>query len=126
MTEGIVHQRVLDTIELCGIRAFGHHGADPGEKDVAQPFDIDVSFEMDLRAARVSDALADTYDYSVLHTAIVRIVAERSYDLIERLGADVLAAVLADARVRTARVRIAKPNLLAGATPAVILHATRS
>ena len=30
------------TIELRGIRAFGHHGADPGEKIVAQPFDIDV------------------------------------------------------------------------------------
>ena len=27
----------LDTIELRGIRAFGHHGADAGEKVVAQP-----------------------------------------------------------------------------------------
>jgi dihydroneopterin aldolase len=116
----------LDTIELTDIRAFGHHGADPGEKIVAQPFDIDVSFELDLGAARASDALADTYDYSVLHATIVRIVAERSYDLIERLGADILDAMLADARVQTARVRIAKPNLLAGATPAVILHAARS
>jgi dihydroneopterin aldolase len=117
---------VLDKIELTGIRAFGHHGADPGEKIVAQPFDIDVSFELDLSAARASDALADTYDYSVLHATIVRIVAERSYDLIERLGADLLDAILADGRVRTARVRVAKPRLLAGATPAVILHATRA
>ena len=116
----------LDKIELCSIRAFGHHGADPGEKIVAQPFDIDVSFEMDLGAARTSDALADTYDYSKLHTTIVRIVAERSYDLIERLGADLLAAILADARVQSARVRIAKPGILAGATPAVVLHATRA
>jgi dihydroneopterin aldolase len=115
----------LDTIELRGIRAFGHHGADPGEKIVAQPFDIDVAFAMDLSAARASDALADTFDYSVLHATIVRIVAERSYDLIERLGADLLEAILADARVQTAQVRIAKPNLLAGATPAVIVHAAR-
>jgi len=27
-----------DTIELRGIRAWGHHGADAGEQDVAQPF----------------------------------------------------------------------------------------
>ena len=27
----------LDTIELRGIRAFGRHGADAGEKDVPQP-----------------------------------------------------------------------------------------
>ena len=116
----------LDTIELRGIRAFGHHGADPGEKLVAQPFDIDVSLELDLSAARRSDALADTLDYATLHATIVRLVRERSYDLIERLGADLLEAILADARVQRASVRIAKPELLAGATPAVTVHAARA
>ncbi len=117
---------MLDTIELTGIRAFGHHGADPGEKLVAQPFDIDVALEIDLSAARASDALDDTLDYSTLHATIVRLVGERSYDLIERLGADLLDAILADRRVQRARVRIAKPALLAGATPAVVLHAARA
>jgi dihydroneopterin aldolase len=116
----------LDTIELTRIRAFGHHGANPGEKVVAQPFDIDVALALDLSAARRSDALADTLDYSTLHATIVRLVAERSYDLIERLGADLLDAILADPRVQRASVRIAKPELLAGATPAVTLHAERS
>ena len=96
-----------DAIELRGIRAFGHHGADPGEKTTAQPFDIDVSLEIDLSSARASDALGDTLDYSKLHATIVRIVRDTSYDLIERLGADVLAALLADARVTRASVRIA-------------------
>ena len=116
----------MDTIELRGIRAFGHHGADPGEKLVAQPFDIDVTLELDLSAARHSDDLADTLDYSTLHATIVRVVKERSYDLIERLGADVLAAILADARVQQASVRIAKHGLLAGATPAVTVRAARA
>jgi dihydroneopterin aldolase len=115
-----------DTISLSGIRAFGHHGADPGEKSVAQPFDIDVTLEIDLALARKSDGLADTLDYSKLHAAIVRIVREHSYDLLERLGADVLDAMLADPRVLRASVTIAKPKLLAGATPSVTLHATRS
>jgi dihydroneopterin aldolase len=115
----------LDIIELRGIRAFGHHGANPGEKVVAQPFDIDATLELDLSAARRSDALDDTLDYSTLHATIVRIVRERSYDLIERLGSDLLDAILADARVVRATVRIAKPGLLAGATPAVIVHAGR-
>src|SRR3978361_1799789 len=115
----------LDRISLSGIRAFGHHGADPGEKTVAQPFDIDVSFEMDLSAARASDLLADTYDYSKLHTAIVRIVRERSYDLIERIGADGLEGISPHGGGGRATVRIANPNLLAGAPPAVTLHAAR-
>lgn len=115
-----------DSIQLRGIRAFGHHGANPGEKIVAQPFDIDVALELDLSAARASDALDDTFDYSALHTAIVRIVRENSYDLIERLGADVLAVMLADPRVVFATVTVGKPNLLAGATPSVTLHAGRT
>jgi dihydroneopterin aldolase len=115
-----------DTIQVRGIRVFGHHGANPGEKNVAQPFDIDVALELDLTSARTSDALDDTLDYSKLHATIVRIVRDNSYDLLERLGADILAALLADARVQRASVTIAKPNLMAGATPSVTLHAART
>ena len=118
---------MTDTIELTGIRAFGHHGADPGEKLVAQPFDIDVSIEIDLSAARRSDALADTLDYATLHATIVGLVSERSYDLIERLGADLLDAILADPRVQRARVHCERPkSCVAGATPAVVVHAARA
>ncbi len=116
----------FDCVELRGIRAFGHHGANPGEKVIAQPFDIDVTLELDLAQARRSDALADTVDYSTLHATVVRLVRERSYDLIERLGADLLEAALADPRVQRASVRIAKPGLLAGATPAVVVRAARA
>jgi dihydroneopterin aldolase len=114
-----------DSIQISGIVAYGRHGADPGEQDVPQPFDIDLSFELDLSAARRSDALDDTLDYAALHATVVRLVGERSYALIERLGAELLDAILADARVQRATVRIAKPGRLDGATPAVILHASR-
>jgi dihydroneopterin aldolase len=117
---------VTDTIALSGIRAFGRHGANPGEKDVPQPFDIDVSLEVDLSAARRSDALADTIDYGRVHGTIVRIVRERSFDLLERLGQELLDALLADPRVVRAQVRIAKPGLLAGATPSVALGGERA
>ena len=116
---------MTDQIELRGIRVFGRHGANPGEKDVPQPFDIDVALEVDLGNARRSDALADTIDYDALHTAIVRIVRERSYDLLERLGQDVLDAIFADPRIVQASVSIGKPRLLAGATPVVTLRQQR-
>ena len=116
---------MTDSIAITGIRAYGRHGANPGEKDVPQPFDLDVSVELDLSAARRSDALADTIDYGTLHRTIVGIVRNRSFDLLERLGQDVLDALLADARVVRAHVRIAKPGLLAGATPAVTLAGAR-
>ena len=115
----------VDTIELRNIRAFGRHGANAGEKDVPQPFDIDVSLDIDLSLARANDRLADTVNYAALHATIVEIVRVRSYDLLERLGADMLDAILADPRVVRATVRIGKPGLLAGATPSVMLRAGR-
>jgi dihydroneopterin aldolase len=114
-----------DTIALRGIRAFGRHGADPGEKDVPQAFDVDVELDIDLASARRSDALDETVDYAVLHTAIVDIIATTSYDLLERLGQDILDRILRDPRVRRAQVRIGKPRLLSGATPVVTLRQAR-
>lgn len=117
--------RRLDRIELRGLRVFGRHGANPGERDVPQPFDVDVTLELDLATARRSDALTDTLDYAQVHATIVRLVRERSDALLERLGAALLEALMDDRRVQRATVRIAKPGLLAGATPAVTLHAER-
>jgi dihydroneopterin aldolase len=117
---------VNDTIALRGIRAYGKHGANPGERDYVQPFDLEIELDVDLSAARASDALADTIDYADLHARILRSVRTRSYALLERLGATILDDVMADVRIAAARLSIAKPQLLAGATPTVILHADRA
>ncbi len=116
---------MTDTIALRGIRAFGRHGANPHEKDVPQAFDVDVFLDVDLAVARRSDVLAETLDYAKLHAAIVEIVATTSYDLLERIGQDVLDRIFDDPRVTRAEVSIGKPRLLAGATPVVTLRQTR-
>jgi dihydroneopterin aldolase len=113
----------MDTIAVRGIRAYGKHGANPGERDRKQPFDLDLEIDVDLSAARASDALADTIDYAALHAALVRTVETHSYELLERLGAVIIAEIFADARIVAARLTLAKPRLLNGATPAVTLRA---
>jgi 7,8-dihydroneopterin aldolase/epimerase/oxygenase len=112
----------MDRIVLRGIRAHGRHGARPGERDNAQPFDVDVTAEIDLRPAQASDELADTVDYAELHSRLVGVVASTSYALLERLAGDLLAAVFADCRVVRAEISIAKPGILDGATPSVTLR----
>jgi dihydroneopterin aldolase len=113
------------TIAIRDIRALGKHGALPGERDREQPFDLDVELDVDLGRARVSDDLADTVDYGTLHARIVQLVAERSFALLERLGDEILADVMRDRRIRRARVTIAKPKLMEGATPSVRITAER-
>jgi dihydroneopterin aldolase len=112
----------VDVIALRGVRAFGRHGANPGERDVEQPFDIDLFVEMDLQQAQNSDNLGDTLDYASLHERIVSIVQSTSFALLERLGAELLRAIFSDARVARAEVQIGKPALLDGATPSVRLR----
>lgn len=115
-----------DTIALRGIRAWGRHGADPGEQGVPQPIDVELVIEFDAAAARASDDLRDTIDYAALHAEVVDIVTRTSCRLLERLGELILEAAMRDERVVAARVALAKPGLLGGATPVVTLGRTRS
>jgi dihydroneopterin aldolase len=117
---------VNDTIALRGIRAYGKHGANPGERTYVQPFDLELELDVDLTAPRRSDALADTIDYAALHARIVRLVETQSFALLERLGETIVGDVMRDERIVAARLSLAKPGLLAGATPSVTLRADRA
>lgn len=114
------------TIFIRGIRAFGRHGALRGERDFSQPFEVDVELHVDAAAARASDALEDAVDYAAVHARVVGIVAHTSFRLLERLGDEILTALMRDERILGATLTIAKPNLLAGATPALRLSARRA
>ncbi len=106
-----------DTIALRGIRAYGKHGANPGERTYVQPFDLDLELDVDLSA---------TIDYAALHSRIVRLVETQSFALLERLGETIVGDVMRDERIVAARLSLAKPGLLAGATPSVTLRADRA
>jgi dihydroneopterin aldolase len=114
-----------DHIALRGIRAFGRHGAEPGEREREQPFDIALELEADFGPARASDDLNATIDYAAVHRLVVHAVAGTSFALLERLADEILTRLLHDARINAARITIAKPGILAGATPSVTLSARR-
>ena len=115
----------MDRITLAHIVAHGCHGNNPGERDRPQPFNIDLSFDLDLSDAAASDALDDTIDYSNVYERVVTIVEQQSYRLLERLASDIIDVLFDDARVKRAEVKIAKPQLLDGATPSITLMRER-
>lgn len=112
----------MDLIELRGIRVKGKHGANPGERDRKQPFDIDIKLELDLSAGERSDDLEQTVNYDALHKAVVKIVSEESFVLLERLAGAIVDRMFRDGRIAAAEVRVAKPRLLDGATPSVTVR----
>jgi FolB domain-containing protein len=111
----------MDGIRLSTIRAYGRHGVHAHERAGVQPFEIDVWIEIDLAAAGRSDDLDDTLDYADLHDRLVTVVETESFALLERLAGALLEVVFGDSRVRRAEVTVAKPAILAGATPSVTL-----
>ena len=97
-----------DRIELRGLRAVGVHGALPEEQVRAQPFEVDLDVEADLRTAGSTDDLADTIDYGALATAVERVVSGERFTLLERLAQRIAEAVCADGRVRAVTVTVRK------------------
>ncbi|HVX56422.1 MAG TPA: dihydroneopterin aldolase, partial [Candidatus Saccharimonadales bacterium] len=74
--------------------------------------------------AIVSDDLADTPDWSRLRAAIVHIVENESYNLIERLAMEIAAKALEDKRVARAVVTIDKMDAFESGVPGVRLEVT--
>jgi dihydroneopterin aldolase len=90
------------------LRELGVHGVLPEEQVRAQPFEVDVEVEVDLRGAGASDALDDTVDYGGLAEAIARVVRTERYALLERLATRIAEVCRADRRVTRATVTVRK------------------
>lgn len=90
---------------MTGIAASGRHGANPGEKETAQDFVVDLDVEVEVRR----DELASTADYRGLIGTARETVERESFELLESLADAVATAVLAHDGVRTVRAIVHKP-----------------
>lgn len=97
-----------DRISLRGLRALGKHGLAPGEKDSAQPFEVDLDLYLDLGAAARSDNIDDTVDYGPLSVRIADLIEGESFDLIEILAERIADIAKSDARVEKVTVSLRK------------------
>ncbi len=86
----------------------GVHGVLPCEQERAQAFELDLDVELDLSRCGVSDQIADTVDYGALMDKAARVVAGRSFCLLEALATAVAKAILEDPRVGGASVTVRK------------------
>lgn len=97
-----------DRIQLRGLRALGIHGVLAEEQVRAQPFEVDLDLETDLRRAGASDQLADTVDYGDLAERVAQVVSGERHALLERLAERIAETALGDQRVTTVTVTIRK------------------
>lgn len=98
-------------ISLRGVRAFGHHGVLPEERRDGQGFVVDADLDVEREPA---DDVSTTVDYAGLAAALVADVGRDPVDLIETLADRLAATCLARRGVRTATVRVHKPEAPVG------------
>ena len=89
---------------------YGFHGVEPAERQVGQRFVVDLEVDRDLRAAGVSDDVADTVNYSRLYRAVQEIAEGPSRNLLENLAEAIAQRVLDSFDVESVRVRVKKPE----------------
>ncbi len=98
-----------DRIELRGLRLVASIGLLPEERERTQPIEVDVDIELDTAGAARTDDLADGVDYGAVVAAVAAAATAGHVDLLERLVADVVAAVLAvDERITAAEAVVRK------------------
>ena len=118
-----------DRILLEGMVFHGRHGTLPAERELGQPFVVDVELRLDLRPAGLSDDLARTVDYGQVHRRVRGIVEGSPASLTETVAERIATAILEDhPPVEAVRVKVAKPHVrledtvLAGSAVEILRH----
>jgi len=95
----------------------GRHGTLPAERELGQPFVVDVELRLDLRPAGLSDDLTQTVDYGEVHKRAREIVEGPPVNLTETIAERIAATVLEEhPPVEAVRVKVVKPHVRLGDT----------
>lgn len=124
-----------DRITLTGLAATARHGVLDFEKQIPQPFVLDIGLDVDLRAAGESDDLEASLSYADVAARAIEVCSGEPVDLIETLAERVAAACLQWPVVEAVDVTVHKPHAPVGvaftastgglAGPSVSVHRER-
>ena len=100
----------MDRIFLRGMRFMACHGVLPHEREIPQPFEVDVELGLSLRAAGESDNLDDSVNYAKVYHTVSSIMDGAPKQLIEALAEAIADDLLRDFdSLRWVRVTVHKP-----------------
>ena len=97
-----------DRIEVRGLRAVGTIGVLPEEQARAQPFEIDLGIESDIRTAGRTDDLEHTVNYAAALAMAAKVIESEPTLLLERVASRIAEEILGMARVDAVEVTVRK------------------
>jgi dihydroneopterin aldolase len=103
-----------DRLLLEGLQFFGHHGDVEAERALGGRINVDVEIRTDLGPAGRSDQLTDAVDYVSCYNAVRHVVETTQHNLLETVAEEIASCLLADHRVDSVLVRVAKQPPIPG------------
>lgn len=103
-----------DRVTVRGLRGYGRHGVHDFEREVGQPFVVDLTCWLDSRRAARTDDLEATVHYGLLSQAVLTDIENEPLQLIEALAERVATTCLSFPAVRRVEVTVHKPNAPVG------------
>ncbi|MEU9188044.1 dihydroneopterin aldolase [Streptomyces sp. NPDC048484] len=100
----------MDRVALRGLRARGHHGVFPKEREEGQTFIVDLTLGLDTRPAAATDDLTKTVHYGIVAEEVVAVVEGRPVNLIETLAEQIAQTCLKHDGVQEVEVCVHKPD----------------
>ena len=73
-------------IRITGIKSEGLHGVLESEKQIPQPFVVDIEVELDIEKAAKEDDLSETVNYDEIAKLAVEVIKGPTVNLIEALA----------------------------------------
>ena len=101
-----------DLIHIKDLLLRGIIGINPEERLNKQDILINITLYTDHTAAGLSDQIEDAVNYRTITKAIINLVEETQFNLVEKLAAEVNHICMQDKRVTRAVVTIEKPGAL--------------
>lgn len=99
-------------IRITNLRLRTYIGFNPEETQKKQDVVVNATILYPASQACESDSEAQALDYKVITKAIIKLVEDGRFKLLEKLTADVVSLIMANAQVSSAEVSIEKPHAL--------------
>ena len=99
-----------DRIILEGMQFYGYHGVNPEERVLGQRYVVDLTADLDLSRAGVTDRLEDTVSYSHIYRTVRAVMEGEPRNLLESAAQAIADRVLSEFSVEAVSVTVKKPN----------------
>lgn len=101
----------MEKIIIKGLKIKAFHGVNPQEKIDGQNFILDITAELDVKKAQLSDNVDHTVSYSDIIKTAIAVFTEKSYNLIEtaanKVGMEIMRTY---PKLRSVTVLLKKPE----------------